>query len=88
MMMMEIQEYSLSILYVLKCAISECFIFVLYTQGNKPALIQGWIMPYRSIFITMCWSWANCHTHVYFFQESTYPFKQPCYQCPALVIKE
>jgi len=44
MMMREIQEYSLSILYVLKCAISECFIFVLYTQGNKPALIQGWIM--------------------------------------------
>jgi len=43
-MMREIQEYSLSILYVLKCAISECFIFVLYTQGNKPALIQSWIM--------------------------------------------
>jgi hypothetical protein len=35
---------TLSILYVLKCAISECFIFVLYTQGNKAALIQGWIM--------------------------------------------
>lgn len=35
-MMKEIQEYSVSILCVLKCAVSECFVFVLYTQGNKP----------------------------------------------------
>ena len=44
MMMREVQEYSLSILYVLKCAIPECCIFVLYTQGNKPVLIQGRIV--------------------------------------------